>query len=281
MFSVIIPLYNKGESIRNTIRSVLNQTYDSFEIIVINDGSKDKSALAVEEFRDSRIRLIHQDNQGVSAARNRGIKAAKNEWIAFLDGDDEWNEEYLKKMMKLIIDFPLAEFYGCQYAIKKGENLKVINDSHRRRGYINNYFREALKGHLVSASSIVIKKDCFKQVGLFNPLFSRGEDIDMWTRLARNFTMAFEPSALSYYIQDSENRACNTTPHLNRFYLKFNLKRLSKDEKAYFLKLGEMVMLEMFQKKRFRDLMIVAFKYRHYSIAIIRNILKRKIVKQM
>ena len=88
MFSIIIPLYNKELSVGNTIHSVLNQRFQDFEVLVVNDGSTDNSAKAVEKINDARIRLITQTNVGVSAARNRGITEAKFEWIAFLDSDD-------------------------------------------------------------------------------------------------------------------------------------------------------------------------------------------------
>src|SRR5690554_5521626 len=97
MFSVVIPLYNKELSISNTIQSVLDQTFQNFEIVIVNDGSTDNSVKEVEKFDDKRIRLIHQENQGVSAARNRGIKEARYEWIAFLDGDDLWEKEHLEE----------------------------------------------------------------------------------------------------------------------------------------------------------------------------------------
>lgn len=86
MFSVVIPLYNKELSIGNTIQSVLDQTCQDFEIIVVNDGSTDNSAAVVEAIEDDRIRLIHQENQGVSAARNRGIEETRGEWVAFWMG---------------------------------------------------------------------------------------------------------------------------------------------------------------------------------------------------
>ena len=110
MFSVIIPLYNKELSISNTIQSVLDQTFQNFEIVIVNDGSTDNSVKEVEKFDDKRIRLIHQENQGVSAARNRGIEEAKYEWIAFLDADDLWMENHLEEMTKLIHDYNDCKF---------------------------------------------------------------------------------------------------------------------------------------------------------------------------
>src|SRR5690606_27197086 len=95
MFSIVIPLYNKELSVGNTIHSVLNKRFQDFEVLLVNDGSTDNSANAVEKINDARIRLITQTNLGVSAARNRGITEAKFEWIAFLVSDDLWLENHL------------------------------------------------------------------------------------------------------------------------------------------------------------------------------------------
>ena len=93
MISVVIPLYNKEKQIKRTIQSVLTQTFQDFEIVIVNDGSTDNSTIEVEKIKDSRIRLIHQENAGVSAARNKGIEEAKYELIALLDADDEWKNK--------------------------------------------------------------------------------------------------------------------------------------------------------------------------------------------
>ena len=93
MISVVIPLYNKEKQIKRTLQSVLTQTFQDFEIVIVNDGSTDNSTIEVEKIKDSRIRLIHQENAGVSAARNKGIEEAKYELIAFLDADDEWKSK--------------------------------------------------------------------------------------------------------------------------------------------------------------------------------------------
>ena len=95
MISVVIPLYNKEKQIRKTLQSVLTQTFQDFEIVVVNDGSTDNSAIEVEKVKDPRIRLIHQQNAGVSAARNKGIEEARYELIAFLDADG--NQTFCKR----------------------------------------------------------------------------------------------------------------------------------------------------------------------------------------
>ena len=96
MISVVIPLYNKEKQVAHTLQSVLRQTFQDFEIVIVDDGSTDHSVEEVEKVRDTRIRLVHQQNAGVSAARNRGISEAKYDLIAFLDADDEWKPEYLE-----------------------------------------------------------------------------------------------------------------------------------------------------------------------------------------
>lgn len=109
MISVVIPLYNKAHTIVNTLTTVMNQTYQDFEVVIVNDGSTDNGVEVIDRhFHDPRIRIINQENAGVSAARNKGVKEAKGDWIAFLDGDDEWHPEYLAIIQKTIIKYPNA-----------------------------------------------------------------------------------------------------------------------------------------------------------------------------
>src|SRR5574344_1434815 len=101
MISVVIPLYNKERYIERAIRSVLNQSFQDFEIIVVNDGSTDQSVTIVKDINDSRIRIINQKNGGVSSARNKGISEAKYAIVAFLDADDVWKENHLEVIVEL------------------------------------------------------------------------------------------------------------------------------------------------------------------------------------
>ena len=121
MISVVIPLYNKKESVAHTLKCVLMQTYQDFEVVVVDDGSTDGSAEIVEGVDDGRIRLIRQENGGVSAARNRGIKEAKREYVAFLDADDEWKPEHLQTLVGLMEKYPQCGAYSTNYEFKQGE----------------------------------------------------------------------------------------------------------------------------------------------------------------
>lgn len=114
MISVIIPLYNKAHTIVNTLNTVFNQTYQDFEIVIVNDGSTDNGVEIIgQHFNDQRLKIIHQKNAGVSAARNRGIDESHGKYIAFLDGDDEWHPEYLSTMYELIMEYPHAGLFLC------------------------------------------------------------------------------------------------------------------------------------------------------------------------
>lgn len=206
MFSVVIPLYNKEQSIQNTIQSVLNQSFQDFEIVIVNDGSTDSSASMVEAFTDLRIRLIHQENQGVSAARNKGIKEAKYEWIAFLDSDDLWKENHLEEIVQMMQIFPNEKVFVSSFEFSDGRNM-YTHPRNSRIFKIENYFKEVLKEHLICTNIIVIHKQCFNEVGYFNEALNRGEDLDLWTRLARKFSIIKSSAITSVYRIEAENRS--------------------------------------------------------------------------
>src|SRR5690606_15574762 len=123
MFSVIIPLYNKELSVTETLRSVLNQTFTDFEIVIVNDGSTDNSLEIVSKIKDPRITLVNKENGGVSSARNRGIQVAKRDWIVFLDGDDIWFPNHLETLAEMIGRFSLDKVF-CTAYIKSGKKNK-------------------------------------------------------------------------------------------------------------------------------------------------------------
>ena len=119
-FSVVIPLYNKEHYIEKTIRSVLDQTCTDYEVIVVDDGSKDNSLALARRFESDRVRVIPQENQGVSAARNTGILNANGEFICFLDADDEWRPDYLATIDSLTERYPESAIFVTAYAVNMG-----------------------------------------------------------------------------------------------------------------------------------------------------------------
>lgn len=208
MISVVIPLYNKEQSIVRTLDSVMRQTYTDFEVLVVNDGSTDKSPALAEAYPDTRIRVINKENGGVSSARNRGIQEAKGEYVAFLDGDDLWAPTYLSTLYQLIMDYPDASLYTIGYTESYGNNLPVnIDNSHFFRGYVEDPWKS--KMHLWTGSSSSSSRADLLAVGGFDERMTHGEDIDLWWRLILRNKAAIDSRCLTFYVQDSENRAMN------------------------------------------------------------------------
>ena len=240
-FSVVIPLYNKQNSIAATLQSVLAQTYTNYEIIVVDDGSTDDSARIAEEYirevkgerlkvkgaensgaetTASRLsplafRLIRKPNGGVCSARNRGIEEAKYDYIALLDGDDLWDEHYLEEQVKLIQDFPEAKMWGINFAeMSNGNLIRKLPTGlpEGYRGYVENYFQIPGRiSDLYCSSSVVIQKEVFDKVGYFDERIKYSEDIDMWYRIIVNYPVVFYDRYMAWYLYDAENRTMNRT----------------------------------------------------------------------
>ena len=214
MLSVVVPLYNKRNSIIKTIQSVLRQTVSDFELIVVDDGSTDNSLAVVKAVNDERIRVIPKDNGGVSSARNVGIKAAKSEFVALLDGDDIWDKTFLEEQLKLIEAFPEAAMWGVNYAFVKGDNCTPCDQGMGDgfRGYVENYFCTS-HNDLFCSSSVVIRRDIFEKVGYFDERISASEDLDMWYRIILHNPVVYYDKVLAYYNQNAENRVAYDTDY--------------------------------------------------------------------
>lgn len=248
MISDVIPLYNKQLSIKSTIQSVLNQRFKDFEIIVVDDGSTDDSAKVVESISDNRILLISQSNQGVSSARNCGIKMANNQWIAFLDGDDLWRANHLDEIYKMMTGFPNEKVYVTSFDYSDAR--KTFRHLPKRPIYrIENYFKQAAKEPLMWTSIVVINKDCFDRIGLFNVSLNRGEDTDLWVRLARNYNIVKSSAIIATYRVEAENRTSLSKDLESTYIYYINLDDI--DEKKYF---REMIANRLYQYVRSRDL---------------------------
>lgn len=186
-FSVVIPLYNKEHYIEATIRSVLNQTCRDYEVIVVDDGSKDNSLALARKYEGRGVRVIRQENQGVSVARNTGILNARGEYIAFLDADDEWRPDYLATIQSLTDRYPESAIFVTAYAVNMGNGK--VNTSTRlepEEGCLPSYWLTLAKGYdFVWTSATVMRRDALVQAGLFTPGERIGQDLDMWARVAR------------------------------------------------------------------------------------------------
>lgn len=208
MISVVIPLYNKEQSIASTLQSVLAQTCTDYEIVVVDDGSTDNSAAVVKSIMENtdKIRLIAQSNAGVSAARNAGILAAKGEHIAFLDGDDLWSPLYLTELASLIVEFPNAGLYAIGNKQIAGDEIPSLLEDEKKiyRGWELHPWNTKFSIWTGSSSS---SKQRLISLGLFDTRMTHGEDLDMWWRLILDGGVVVSTRTLAFYRQDTENRA--------------------------------------------------------------------------
>ncbi len=178
--SVIIPSYNRGWAIKEAIDSVFAQRFDNFELIVVNDGSTDNTVEELSSFRN-KIKLIEQNNCGVSAARNKGILCSAGNYIAFLDSDDLWLPGKLEAQFEFFNKNPGALI--CQTEEIWVRNGKRINPGKRHKKVSGFFFEKSLELCMVSPSAVMIKKNLFNMVGLFNETLPACEDYDMWLRI--------------------------------------------------------------------------------------------------
>ena len=214
MISVVIPLYNKAQSFPYTLCSVLNQTYNDFEVVVVDDGSTDGSADCVKQYEDSRIRLIRQENKGVSSARNTGIREAKGEYVCFLDADDAWAPDYLSTLVALISDYPDKGLYCLGFKERyKTDEEEMICQRNTYRGVVENPWKT---NYRIWTGSVSAKRARILKVGLFDERMNYGEDLDMWWRLILDGGLVIDTSCHAFYNQDTENRAMNKTMPLER-----------------------------------------------------------------
>lgn len=205
MISVIIPLYNKERQIRATLESVLRQSYTDFEIVVVDDGSTDGSAAAVESVHDARMRLIRQENGGVSAARNRGIQEARGEYVAFLDADDLWEPDFLKTLHQLSVLYPDCSVYACNYDFVSPDGTHRSTIIRRlpftgEHGVLNNYFEVASCSHPpLWTSALMVRKEAMQAIGGFPVGIKSGEDLLTWARLACSYKIAYTRRVTAHY----------------------------------------------------------------------------------
>lgn len=211
-FSIIIPVYNKEPYIHNTLASVLNQSFKDYEIIFIGGGSTDNSDIICKDYVSkypNKCIFIEQSGKGAAIARNDGILHARADYIAFLDADDIWTNEYLMYMYQLICDFPQAIFYcgGQRWVYPDGFKTNRIMPC--ERGIIN-YFQMSMDydGLGIITSWIVYKKDRLMKIGMFKKDFVIGEDADLATRMALEGEVAYEPKNCGIYLAELPNSLC-------------------------------------------------------------------------
>jgi glycosyltransferase involved in cell wall biosynthesis len=207
LVSVVIPTYNCAGFLGEAIRSVLAQTFQDFEIIVIDDASTDDTQAALQTFT-SRVRSIRQDRAGPSVARNRGILEAQGEWIAFLDADDLWRPTKLARQIQYGHDHPEAVLIYTDFTRgpKPGANNESRLKDFKPRHPIDS-FHALLAENFIATPTVLVRRDALARSGLFDPSLRGSEDLELWLRLARIGAFGFVDEVLA----DVRQHPGNTT----------------------------------------------------------------------
>lgn len=194
LVSVIIPVYNGEKTIRETIFSVLNQTYKNIELIVINDGSLDLTLNVIYTIKDSRLKVFSYEKSGVSTSRNRGIERASGQFISFLDADDIWTPEKVEKQLKALQANPQASvaYSWVDYIDENGDFFRHGNHITMNG---NAYKKMLIQNILENGSNPLIRRQALINVGNFDPSLKFAEDWDMWLRLASRYDFVTVPDA--------------------------------------------------------------------------------------
>jgi len=236
-FSVIISVYNKEKYIKTTIESVLQQSFKDFELIIVNDGSTDKSLDIIEGFKDERIKIISTKNQGASHCRNTGIKAASNSFIALLDGDDLWDVDYLKKVHDSIIAFPNESVFATAVAHKYEDKIvaATYNFKQDKTYAVQNFFESSLDHTIITSSSVVFKNEILEKTGYFDTSIVSGQDTDLWIRIGLNYKVVFINEVLAFYnyVPESLSNTIFSVKNKPKYDKYFDFEKTNKSLKIY------------------------------------------------
>ena len=194
MISVIIPTFNRKQLLLEAVESVRSQTFQDWELLVIDDGSTDGTDQVLEPLICDGIRCIRQEHSGVSAARNRGIRAARYDWIAFLDSDDYWHKQKLQQQVDTLEANPeYLAVHTDEIWIRSGVRVNPRKHHQKRSGWM---FHHCLRLCLISPSSILLHRSLLEESGLFDESFPVCEDYELWLRITARRPVFFLPEKL-------------------------------------------------------------------------------------
>jgi glycosyltransferase involved in cell wall biosynthesis len=198
--SVIIPTYNRAAYLDAAVQSVMRQTFQDFEVLVVDDCSSDCTPTVVESFRDARIRYIrHPTQRGGAAARNTGIARSSGEYVAFLDDDDEWYPEKLARQMEVLASSPpwIGGVYTGYFLVERSSGATCGQIIPQKRGKL--YPSILARNYIGGTSSVVLRRACLDRAGAFDERLPSFQDYDLWIRVARLFEFECVPDTLLNY----------------------------------------------------------------------------------
>ena len=193
--SIVIPNYNHAQFVSEAVNSVLCQTFADYEVIVVDDGSRDNSREVLDTFGD-RIRAIYQQNQGLSAARNTGIQAALGRYIGVLDADDLYEPDFLEVLVSALESQPDAGAIYCGYRFVDDVN-NPLPQVEAREVPPEKLYQALVDGNFLVPESMFVRKECYDKVGLFDTSLRALEDLDMWLRISSQFKVIYTTKVLT------------------------------------------------------------------------------------
>ena len=227
--SVIIPTYNRIFFLKRSIDSVLEQILKPYEVIIVDDGSSDGTSTMIKK-NYPKINLICQENKGVSAARNIGIRASSGDWVCFLDSDDEWKKNKLNEQMLAIKKNTNYSF--CHSNEEWIKNGKKINQKKKHKKYGGDIFKECLDMCRISPSSVMINKSVFDDIGFFNEDLVVCEDYELWLRICAHYKVLFVDEPLIIKYGGHEGQLSNSIESIEYYRIKA-LEYLLSTEMTY------------------------------------------------
>lgn len=245
MFSIIIPVYNGEKFIEDAVNSVFEQTYNDWEMVIVNDGSKDNTAEVLKKYEsDSRIRIIHKENGGVSSARNLAISESKGSHIVFLDADDVWHNNHLEIMNKLINQYPDAGLYGTytRTELVNGDILEECNffKDKPENVYLEDFFEAYYNDKTAKMFTVIttcFSREALNIAGLFPVGCAIGEDLELSLRVAAYFPVVLskKPTATYKKANSTATKDISFDPDwkffdtVNELYLDTRINKTKKD----------------------------------------------------
>jgi glycosyltransferase involved in cell wall biosynthesis len=232
--TVVVPVYNRQQTIRRAIGSILSQSNQPEEIIVVNDASTDKTQEILKSYGDKLTCLSLPVNSGPSKARNEGIEHATTEWIAFLDSDDSWEKDKLKNQIAFLKKYPFYQILQPEEIwIRNGKRVNPCKHHKKPEGWI---WEPSLERCLVSPSGVLVKKSLLEKYGLFDEDLPVCEDYDLWLKISRHHPVGLEPSISVIKYGGHEDQLSRQYPAMDRFRVRSLMNLLKKETDPDFRK---------------------------------------------
>ena len=215
MISVIIPAYNRAEMLKRSVESVIAQTFSNFELIVVNDGSKEDLSEVESIVKNTDYHFINKENKGVAAARNTGVSHAKGKWVSFLDSDDLWLERKLESQLEFLKVNPSYRILQCEEIWIRNDSF--VNPKLRHQMPNGEAFFKSLELCCISPSAVILERELFNEIGGFDERFSVCEDYELWLRISAKYPVGLLKEPLVKKYGGHQDQLSRSEPAIDRF----------------------------------------------------------------